>query len=47
MQTRTIVTDRVVWSVGPSVTLVISVKTAEAIDMPFGLRTWVGQGTVY
>ena len=29
-------------SVGLSVTLVSPVKTAEPIEMPFGLRTWVG-----
>jgi len=34
-----IVTDRVVWSVGQSVTLVSPAKTAEPIQMPFGL--WV------
>jgi len=33
---------RVAWSVGLSVTLVSSVKTAEAIKMPFGLRTRMG-----
>ena len=39
---RPIVRDRVAWSVGLSVTLVSPAKTAEAIDMPFGLRTRVG-----
>jgi len=39
-----IVTDRVEWSVGRSVTLVSSAKTAELIEMQFGLRTWVGPG---
>jgi len=38
---RPIVTDRVAWSVGPSVslsvTLVSPAKTAEPIEMPFGL----------
>ena len=29
-------------SVGQSVTLVRPAKTAEPIEMPFGLRTWVG-----
>ena len=29
-------------SVGLSITLVSPAKTAEAIEMPFGLRTWVG-----
>jgi len=37
---RTIVTDRVAWSV----TLVSSAKTAKLIEMPFGLRTQVGSG---
>jgi len=37
-----IVTDQVVWSVGLSVTLVSPAKTAELIEMPFGLRSWVG-----
>ena len=32
-----IVTDRVAWSVGPSVTVVSCAKTAELIEMPFGL----------
>ena len=45
---RPIVTDRVAWSVGlsvcRSVTLVSSAKTAEPIEMPFGLRTLVGPG---
>ena len=39
-----ILTDRVAWSVGLSVTLVSPAKTAAPIDLPFGLRTWVGQG---
>ena len=34
-------------SVGLSVTLVSPAKTAEPIEMPFGLRTRVGQGTMY
>jgi len=38
-------TDRVAWSVGLSVglsvTLVIPAKTAEPIEIPFGLSTWV------
>jgi len=34
---RSIVTDRVAWSVGRSVTLVSHTKTAEPIEMPFGL----------
>jgi len=37
-----IVTDRAVWSVCQSVTLVSPAKTTEPIKMPFGLRTWVG-----
>jgi len=37
---RTIVTDRVAWSV----TLVSSAKTAKLIEMPFGLRPQVGSG---
>jgi len=43
---RSIVTDRVAWSVGlsVSVTLVTPTKTAEAIDMLFGLRTPVVPG---
>ena len=43
---RSIVRDRVAWSVcrsvGLSVTLVSPAKTAEPIEMPFGLRTWLG-----
>ena len=35
---RPIVTDRVVWSVSLSVTVVSPAKTAEPIDMPFGLE---------
>jgi len=31
-------------SVGLSVTLVSPAKTAEPIELPFGLRTWVGPG---
>ena len=41
---RSIVTDRVAWSVGLSVTLVSPAKTTEPIKMPFGLRTSVGPG---
>jgi len=45
---RPIVADRVAWSVGlsvcRSVTLVSPAKTAEPIEMPFGLRTLVGPG---
>ena len=39
---RPIVTDRVAWSVCLSVTLVSPAKTAAPIELPFGLRTWVG-----
>jgi len=39
---RSIVRERVAWSVGLSVTLVSRAKTAELIEMPFRLRTWVG-----
>jgi len=38
---RPIVTDRVAWSVGRSVTLVSPAKTAEPIEMPFGLWLWM------
>jgi len=45
---RPILTDRVVWSVGlsvcRSVTLVSPAKTDAPIELPFGLRTWVGPG---
>jgi len=41
---RAILTDRVAWSVGLSVTLVSPAKTAVPIELPFGLRTWVGPG---
>jgi len=45
---RPILTDRVAWSVGlsvcRSVTLVSPAKTAAPIELPFGLRTWVGPG---
>ena len=43
---RSIVTDRVTWSVGRSVTvtLVSHAKPAEPIEMPFGLITRVGPG---
>ena len=43
------VTDKVAWSVGLSVgrsiTVVSPVKMAELIEMPFGLRIWVGPRT--
>ena len=41
---QSIVTGRVAWSVGLFVTLVSPAKTAELIEMPFGLRTRVGPG---
>ena len=43
---RPIVTDQVAWSVGLSLTLVSSAKTAEPIEMPFGfgLKTRVVPG---
>jgi len=45
---RSVVTDRAAWSVGLSVglsvTLMSPAKTAEPIEMPFGLRSWVGLG---
>ena len=45
-QMQPIVIDRVAWSgdlsVGQSDTLVSPAKTAEAIEMQFGLWTWVG-----
>jgi len=41
---RPIVTDRVAWPVGLSVTLVSPAKTAEQVEMPFGLRSRVGPG---
>ena len=42
-QMRSIVTDRVAWSVGRSVTL-MSPANVEPTEMPFGLRTRVGPG---
>jgi len=39
-----VVTDRVAWSVGLSVTVVSHAKTAELIKILFGLMTWVGPG---
>jgi len=41
---RPILTDRVAWSVGLSITLVSPAKTAAPIQLPFGLRIWVGPG---
>ena len=38
-----IVTDRVTWPFGLSVMVVSPAKMAEQIEMPFGLRTQVGQ----
>jgi len=37
-----IATDRVVWYVGLSVTTVSPAITAEPIEMPLGMLTWVG-----
>ena len=37
-----IVTDRVAWSVGRSVTIVSPAKIAELIEMSFGMWTEVG-----
>jgi len=34
-------------SVCQSVTIVSPTKMAELIEIPFGLRTWVAQGTMY
>jgi len=42
MQMRSIVTDRVAWSVHRSVTTVSPAKTAPPIEMLFGLKTQVG-----
>ena len=43
---RSILTDRLAWSVGLSVglsvTLVSPAKTAAPNELPFGLRTWEG-----
>jgi len=39
---RLIVTDRVAWSVGLSVTLVSPAKTAEPIEIQFGLSARMG-----
>jgi len=41
---RPIVTDGVAWSVCRSVTIVSPAKTAEPIEMPFGLWTWMDPG---
>jgi len=41
---RPILTDRVAWSVTLPVTLVSPAKTAAPIELPSGLRTWVGPG---
>jgi len=40
---RPIVTDRVVWSVSLSVTIVSPAKTTEPIEMLFAVWTWVGR----
>jgi len=39
--TRPNVTDRVAWSVCWSVTVVSPAKTAQPIEMPFGLFAWM------
>jgi len=39
---RPIVTDRIAWSVGLTVTVVSRAKTAEPIEMPFAIWTRVG-----
>jgi len=39
---RPIVTDRVAWSVGRSVTLLSPAKMAQPIEMLFGLWAWMG-----
>ena len=41
---RSILTDRVSWSVGLSDVVVSLTKTAEPIEMPFGLWARVGSG---
>jgi len=41
---RPVVTDRVAWSVGRSVTLVSPAITAEPIEMPFGQWAWMVPG---
>jgi len=38
---RSIIIDRVAWSVSLSDTLVSLAKTAAPVQMPFGLRTWL------
>jgi len=42
-----IITDGIVWSVCRSVTIVSPAKMAEPIEIPFGLWTWVAQGSMY
>jgi len=39
---RSVVADRIALSVGLSITLVSPAKTAEPIEMPFGLWAWMG-----
>jgi len=41
---RPVVTDRVTWFVGRSVTVMSPAKTAQPIEMPFGMRTHVFDG---
>jgi len=43
---RPIVTDRVAWSVGLSACY-SPAKTVEPIEVPFGLRTRVGKGSMH
>jgi len=38
----TVIVDQAAWSVYLSVTVVSPAKTAQPIQMPFGLRNWVG-----
>ena len=47
MQMWHTVIDRVVWSVGLSVTVVSPAKTAEPMEMPFGLRLGWTQETMH
>jgi len=44
---RRIVANRVVWSICRSLTVMSPAKLAEPIKIPFGMRTRVGQGTMY
>jgi len=42
-----VVSDRVSWSVGLSVTLVSPAKTAEPIEMPFWVEDLEAKGTMH